>query len=451
MTASVPAPRLIQLRRDLLRLLSNLRLAIVLLLTIAVFSILGTVIEQGQGLAFYQTNYPEAPALFGFLTWKVLLGLGLDHVYRTWWFLSLLVLLGASLITCTIKTQLPLLRHARTWRYYRRANSFRRLALSTTLDRGTIADLSTLLKSQRYQVFEENDVLYARKGLPGRVGPILVHAAILVTLAGSILGSLTGFFAQEMVPSGETFTVQNIFDAGPWSASQVPKDWSVHVNRFWIDYSPEGRVDQFYSDLSVLDKTGNEVDRQTIHVNKPLRHKGVTMYQADWSIAAIQVKYNNSPVLQIPMALLDTGGKGKLWGTYLPTKPDMSEGVSVIAKDLQGTVLIYGQDSKLLGTVRKGMSTEVNGITLSIVDVVGSTGLQIKADPGIPIVYSGFGLIMVGVVLSYLSHSQVWAAQEGDRLYLGGRTNRAQVTFERELLGLVDRLPNPTPPTTLTT
>jgi cytochrome c biogenesis protein len=443
MTASVPAPTLIQLRRDLLRLLSNLRLAIVLLLTIAVFSILGTVIEQGQGLAFYQTNYPEAPALFGFLSWKVLLGLGLDHVYRTWWFLSLLVLLGASLITCTIKTQLPLLRHARTWRYYRRANSFRRLALSTTLDRGSIAELSTLLKSQRYQVFEENDVLYARKGLPGRIGPILVHAAILITLAGSILGSLTGFFAQEMVPTGETFKVQNIFDAGPWSAAQVPKDWSVHVNRFWIDYSPEGRVDQFYSDLSVLDQAGQEVDRQTIHVNKPLRHKGVTMYQADWSIAAVQVKYNNSPVLQIPMALLDTGGQGKLWGTYLPTKPDLSEGVSLIAKDLQGTLLIYGQDSKLITTVRKGMSTEINGVNLSIVDVIGSTGLQIKADPGIPIVYSGFGLIMVGVVLSYLSHSQVWAAQDGDRLYLGGRTNRAQVTFERELLGLVDRLPNP--------
>jgi len=49
------------------------------------FSISGTVIEQGQSVEFYQANYPEHPALFGFLTWKVLLTVGWD-VYRTWWF-----------------------------------------------------------------------------------------------------------------------------------------------------------------------------------------------------------------------------------------------------------------------------------------------------------------------------------------------------------------------------
>jgi len=41
------------------------------------------------------------------------------------------------------------------------------------------------------------------------------------------------------------------------------------------------------------------------------------------------------------------------------------------------------------------MSINVNGVTLKIVEVVGSTGLQIKADPGIPIVYTGFALLML--------------------------------------------------------
>ncbi|MDX2099178.1 MAG: cytochrome c biogenesis protein ResB, partial [Leptolyngbyaceae cyanobacterium bins.59] len=88
-------------RRELLPLLADLRLAIVMLLVIAVFSISGTVLEQGQSPAFYQANYPESPALFGFLTWKVILALGLDHVYRTWWFLALLILFGSSLTACT--------------------------------------------------------------------------------------------------------------------------------------------------------------------------------------------------------------------------------------------------------------------------------------------------------------------------------------------------------------
>jgi cytochrome c biogenesis protein len=80
----------------------------------------------------------------------------------------------------------------------------------------------------------------------------------------------------------------------------------------------------------------------------------------------------------------------------------------------------------------------VNGISLKLVDLVGSTGLQIKADPGIPIVYTGFALLMAGVVMSYVSYSQVWALQDGDRFYLGGKTNRAQVAFERELLEIIE-------------
>lgn len=67
------------LKKELLPVLTDLRLAILLLLAIALFSISGTVIEQGQPVAFYQSNYPEDPALFGFLSWKVLLAAGFDH------------------------------------------------------------------------------------------------------------------------------------------------------------------------------------------------------------------------------------------------------------------------------------------------------------------------------------------------------------------------------------
>ncbi len=427
-------------QRELLPLLADLRLAILLLLAIALFSISGTVIEQGQSLAFYQENYPESPALFGFLTWKVILTAGLDHVYRTWWFLALLILFGSSLIACTFTRQFPTLKAAQKWSYYTQPRQFEKLAMSAEVDGATLDGLEPLLQRQGYRLFREGDRLYARKGIAGRIGPIIVHASMILVLLGSIWGAMTGFFAQEMIPSGETFTIQNIFDAGPWAERQIPKDWSVKVNRFWIDYTPEGNIDQFYSDLSVLDATGKEVDRKTIHVNKPLRYKGVTLYQADWAIAAVRVQLNNSPILQIPMGQLGTGGSGRLWGTWLPTKPDLSEGVSLIAKDLKGTVLIYDQDGQLVSTVRAGMATEVNGVRLTVVELVGSTGLQIKADPGIPIVYTGFGLLMISVLMSYISHSQVWALQQGKTLYVGGRTNRAQVAFERELLAVLDRL-----------
>lgn len=428
------------LRRELLPVLTDLRLAIVLFLAIAVFSISGTVIEQGQSVPFYQSNYPEDPALFGFLTWKVLLIIGLDHVYRTWWFLALLILFGTSLTACTFTRQFPALKAARRWQYYDQPRQFQKLALSAELDTGSLNSLTQLLQKRRYLVFQEEDKLYARQGIVGRIGPIVVHVGIVIILLGSIWGAMTGFLGQEMVPSGESFKVQNIVEAGPWATPQIPKDWSLRINRFWIDYTPTGGIDQFYSDMSVLDNQEKEVKRKTIFVNEPLRYRGVTFYQTDWGISAIRVQINKSPVLQLPMAKLNAKGQGRIWGTWIPTKPDLSAGVSLLAKDLQGMLLLYDAKGQLIDTLRPGMSKEINGVTLKIVEVVGSTGLQIKADPGIPIVYTGFTLLMLGVIMSYVSHSQIWALQKDSHFYVGGRTNRAQVAFEREVLEILDQL-----------
>jgi cytochrome c biogenesis protein len=431
-----------QIFNRLIKVIADLKLAIVLLLLIALFSVAGTVIEQGQSLEFYQNNYPEDPALFGFLSWKVLLSWGLDRVYTTWWYLSLLILFGTSLITCTFKRQLPALKTAKTWKYYQRSTQFEKLALSAELDMGSPQSFAPFLQKKGYRIFQEGDTLYARKGIIGKIGPIIVHIGMIIILLGAMWGAFTGFLAQEMIPSGSVFQVKNIFEAGILSDRQIPKDWAVKVNRFWIEYSTQGAIDQFYSDLSVVDETGKELKRKTIFVNEPLRYDGITFYQTSWGIAGARVQLNNSPIFQLPIAQVPTENKTNLWGTWIPTKPDLSEGVSLVVKDLQGTAIIYNQKGELSGAVRVGQSIKVNGINLKLIDLIGSTGLQIKADPGVPIVYTGFALLMAGVVMSYFSHSQIWALQQGDRFYVGGKTNRAQVTFERELIEILDSFKN---------
>ncbi len=431
--------------QKLISRLADLRLAIILLLAIALFSATGTIIEQGQSVAFYQNNYPQEPAVLGFLSWQLILTLGLDHVYTTWWFVSLLVIFGSSLTACSFTRQIPNLKSARRWQYYKRPSQFEKLALSTKLSNLSVDQVIPELEKHNYKIFQEGNQLYARKGIIGRIGPIVVHISMLIILIGAIWGAFTGFMAQEKVATGETFQVQNIFEAGKLSQSQVPQDWKVRVNDFWIDYTKEGAIDQFYSDLSVVDLEGNELKQETIHVNHPLRYDGVTFYQTDWGISAVKVQINNSPTFKLPMAKLNQEGEGNLWGTWVPIKPDLSEGVSLLARDLKGTLLVYDTSGKLTGVVRPGMEIQLEGITLKVLDLIGSTGLQIKADPGIPIVYTGFGLLMIGVVMSYVSHSQIWALQQGNYLYLGGKTNRAQVGLEKEFLEIVSSLESKSP------
>ena len=94
--------------KKILKLFIDLKFSIFLLIVIAAISSLGSFIEQDENTAFYEENYPINRPIYGFITYKTILFLGLDHVYINWWFLLLLVILAISLIGCTISRQFPL-------------------------------------------------------------------------------------------------------------------------------------------------------------------------------------------------------------------------------------------------------------------------------------------------------------------------------------------------------
>ncbi len=52
---------------------------------------------------------------------------------------------------------------------------------------------------------------------------------------------------------------------------------------------------------------------------------------------------------------------------------------------------------------------------------------------------------MLGVVMSYVSHSQIWALATDAGLHIGGKTNRAIVTFAREFETVAASLPQGLP------
>ena len=48
---------------------------------------------------------------------------------------------------------------------------------------------------------------------------------------------------------------------------------------------------------------------------------------------------------------------------------------------------------------------------------------------------------MITTLVSYLSHSQIWALQEGTWLHVGGTTNRATLSFTNEMEDMLNDVP----------
>ena len=200
----------IKINTNFLKKLANLQLAIGLLIAIGLITSLGTIIEQGQSLNFYKENYPDTKPLFGFLSWKIITFLDLNNLYTAWWFIVVLILFAGSLLACTFTTQLPSLKTFKIWKFINQPSQYKNLKVNNNLQIGVSNAIAFYCNDNRYHFFRQSKKNYAYSGLLGRVAPIIVHASIIILLLGSTFGAFFGYTAQEIVPRGEIFHIQNL-------------------------------------------------------------------------------------------------------------------------------------------------------------------------------------------------------------------------------------------------
>jgi len=420
------------MKQRFFRSIADLRFAIAILLIIALSSIIGTVIEQDQSIEFYKLNYPLTNRVFGFLSWDLILNLGFDHVYKTWWFIVFILLFGVSLFTCTLIQQLPSLKISRRCQFFRTSQQFQRLKVATTLKNQKFHQILFRIKETNYSIFHQKNIIYAYKGLIGRIAPIIVHFSMILILIGTIFGAVNGFKAQEIIPKTETFHIQNILNSGQFT--EIPKV-STRVNDFWITYTKQKTIYQFYSDISILNVEGNEVERKTIFVNSPARYKGINYYQTDWNLIGLRIQDQNSQISQYPLINLGNS-QNKIWITWIPNTLDLKQGILVLIDNLQGYCSIYNELGQFLGNLE--LNEQFNPtFPISLIDILSSTGLQIKTDPGIPLIYTGFLFLMLSTLISYITYSQIWIIKNNNELFIGGNTTRGTFEFEIEFFKLI--------------
>jgi cytochrome c biogenesis protein len=418
------------MKLNFLKNFAQLHNAIFLLLVIATFSILGTIIEQDKSLDYYQNQYSSVFLFNKINLFRIIIFFGINHVYTTWWFFILLFLFGSCLIICTFLQQFPLLKLARRCNFKFNVQEFENQEYFAILNFFYFFVILNNFFVEKYNIFQQKKIVYAYKGILGRFAPIVVHFAMLLILTGNIIAAFGSFNSQELIVKGEIFQLQNIITKNYFS--NLPEN-SVRVNDFWIEYGQNNNIEQFYSDLSILDKRGIEKIQKTISVNLPLRFEDLTIYQTDWNVVGLRIKFNNQ-IYQLPLSNLPQ--VKNLNVSWIPTGNLNNKGLIFIINNLKGTFSLYSNNGEFLGSFTLGDAI-IENFKLEVMEFVNETGLQIKLDPGIPLIFFGFGLLMISSLISYFSFTQFWLSKNQNKFFIAGTANRAKLNLRIEFLGLI--------------
>jgi cytochrome c biogenesis protein len=433
------------------RALGSLKLTLFVFLTLAVFSIIGTLLPQGM-------TERELHERFGPGLGHWIESMGFHDVYRTGWFRFLLLLLCVNLIVCSLQRlpkTLRLMRHEEG-----EVNPGKLLKLSHSVELTThlpweeaTSRLTRVLTDgfapPRISHHSDTYTAYAIRGKWSPLMVYVVHFSVLVVLAGALLGSIFGFKGFMQILEGES-SDEVILTSGH---QQITLPFKIHCDDFDVSFYDTGAPKEFRSDLTVL-SDDQPVHRQTIRVNDPMSYAGITFYQSSYGstlkLAELELSdkaagTSQKVTLRFRETALIPGTRDRV--QLVQYQPDFSRFGPAVGVVLQKEGQEESSGSWILVNMPDFHGNRIQNYHVKVLRTEASqyTGLQVKKDPGVWLVYAGFTAMIVGIGLAcYTSQRKIWiwAAPKGNvqRIVIGGRANKNSLAFEAEFTQLCERL-----------
>ena len=430
--------------------LASVRLSLFLFGALAATSILGTLIPQAATTEQRLRQYgPKLNAIIELLD--------LADMYHSWWFQLLLILLAINLIICSLRRLPKTLKSLQAARKFLGPARVKKLHTNAQARVPlTVAETQALLDpilDRRFSASlwkEENGTWQAaaEKGRIGRLGVYFVHIGVLLVLAGALIGSIFGFkgFVAIHENTSESHVVLK------QGASQ-PLGFEIRCDKFTVEFYETGAPKEFRSDVSILEQ-GKVIKQAAIRVNSPVTHNGMTFYQSTYgrdvpSGIVLEIKDVNtseSKKLQVPFreTLFIPGTKDRL--VVMDFKDNVNNfgpgffiGMALENKEPVG--------AWILAKKPEFHGNRIGDIAITIVDFQNRfyTGLQVKKDPGVWVIYVGFCLMLLAMIIAlYISHRRVWLvlspASNGTRVLVAGNASKHPLAFEREFQQLVQEI-----------
>lgn len=433
----------------------SLKLTMFLLISLAVISIIGTVIPQG-------TPPQEYLALISPAKIKLYKSLGFFDMYHSWWFILLLYLLTVNLVACSIK-RLPhiwkiISQPARILDGSLEQSLANLVTINASDDPSTLKErVAGFLRTEFAEpgIVEVDGVchLFAQKTPWCRLSVYFVHLSVIIIFIGALIGSFFGYKGYVNILEGEA--VSRIMSR---SDKEIELGFSLRLEQFSVAKYPSGAPKEFKSILTVLEN-GKPVQDYTnvrVIVNDPLTYKGLTFYQSSYGNAGnfyFTVSDQNG---KNPASLTVQGQSSVILpdGSSLHVL-EATNDVSQFASGVSGPaaqIELHAPNGKTEKFVVYANHPELNirhaqqhGVG-PVIHYMGAqermyTGLQVAKDPGVEIVWLGCLLMVIGIYVAFfMSHRRIWVRIQDGSVTIGGNASKNNASFQLVFEALVDRL-----------
>jgi cytochrome c biogenesis protein ResB len=208
------------LTKSLNDFLSSIKLSIFVLVSLAVTSIFGTVIEQGESQAHYGEHYGAGLG-------KLINLFNLGDMYHSWWFLLILSLLLINITFCSLK-RLPgaikLMNDREPLFDKHQTAVHERFEIKTDLSATEAEEKVAGILSKKVSATvrgEDGGAVYlmASRGGWSRMGVYVTHCSLFLFAVGSIVGILFGFKGFVGIVEGTQQDVVRMRGAAPVEVS----------------------------------------------------------------------------------------------------------------------------------------------------------------------------------------------------------------------------------------
>jgi len=287
----------------------------------------------------------------------------------------------------------------------------------------------------------EKSFFYLSKGSLGPRCSLLLHLSLVIVVAGVLWGGMTKVETKVTIPEGYTGDLSRIKEI----------KFNIRLDDFTTLYDEQGNVSNWVSRVSIISDDEIFLDRGETKVNHPLNYHGFNLYQHSYGQAIkmqLRREKNDSPQSMVLSQdqyyhhLSQLGGLGLWVGRYhdrqVPYK--FFDGTSEVSKGY----LHQGDSVKLPGE---------NDKHLQLAGTIPFSVIQVKRDPGIPVVFTGLTLMAVSFFgTTLIRQRRYWAKiQSGcdgePEFVMGGlkqgRNHNGEVEFNKltgELESALDSL-----------